>query len=110
MNKYIATIILVSPVMAATVSCSYLNLKWPSTDPDKIVTYTCENGSRLIADFNKPEKVKITFHSNRTITLDQQVMGSGFRYATASYSLTGKGNDAQWVANGRSAVRCRSAK
>lgn len=105
MNKFIIASIL----MAATISCSYLDLM-TSSNPDKIVTYTCENGSRLIADFNTPEEVNITFHTNRSVTLKQQVMGSGFRYISATYSLTGKGKEAQWVADGRSAVRCRSVK
>lgn len=105
MNKFIIASILV----AATSSCSYLDLI-KSKDPDKIVTYLCENGSRLIADFNTPEEVRITFHINRTVTLKQQVMGSGFRYISAAYSLTGKGKDVQWEADGRSAIRCRSVK
>lgn len=80
------------------------------------VVYRCERGSVLNVIFaergyttihggkhykkryhEKPSVAIVHFGDNQTMTLTQEISGSGFKYSNGRYSLQGKGNEAIWT-------------
>ncbi|QVL45345.1 MAG: MliC family protein [Methylophilaceae bacterium] len=80
------------------------------------VVYRCERGSILTVTFaeqgyttihggkhykkryhEKPSVAIVQFGDNQTLTLTQEVSGSGFFYSNGQYALRGKGNEAIWT-------------
>lgn len=88
-----------------------------NTQADDIeVVYQCERGSILTVTFaeqgyttihggkhykkryhEKPSVAIVQFGDNQTVTLTQEVSGSGFSYNNGQYALRGKGNEAIWT-------------
>ncbi len=80
------------------------------------VVYRCERGSVLTVTFaeqgyttihggkhykkryhEKPSVAIVQFGDHQTVTLTQEISGSGFKYSNGRYSLQGKGNEAIWT-------------
>lgn len=83
---------------------------------DVEVVYQCERGSVLNVTFaekgyttihggkhykkryhEKPSVAIVNFGDNQSVTLTQEISGSGFKYSNGRYSLHGKGNEAIWT-------------
>lgn len=115
-NRLLITLLAVSAL--ALSACSAIR-STPSSNvkaDDIEVVYQCERGSVLNVTFaekgyttihggkhykkryhEKPSVAIVHFGDHQTVTLIQEVSGSGFKYTNGRYSLQGKGNEAIWT-------------
>jgi membrane-bound inhibitor of C-type lysozyme len=112
-NRLLITLLGVSALALAACSTTTSN----KTQSDNIhVVYQCERGSVLNVSFvergyttihggkhykrrfhEKPSAAIVNIGDNQTLTLIQEVSGSGFKYTNGRYTLRGKGNEAIWT-------------
>jgi membrane-bound inhibitor of C-type lysozyme len=115
-NRLLIAFLAVSAL--ALTACSAIR-STPSNNAqtdDIEVIYQCERGSVLNVTFaergyttihggkhykkryhEKPSVAIVHFGDNQTVTLTQEVSGSGFSYSNGQYALRGKGNEAIWT-------------
>lgn len=70
-------------------------------------TYLCDDGVRMEAVFEEaPAQVRLTFTDTTVLILPQAPAASGFRFSDGPNTLTGKGVEARWEAEGRPPAIC----
>lgn len=97
-----------------------------NTQPDQLdVVYKCEDGTILNVSFvergyttihggkhykrryhEKAPAAIVNVGDNQTVTLIQEVSGSGFIYSNERYSLHSKGNEAIWTVGKMAGEHC----
>jgi para-nitrobenzyl esterase len=77
----------------------------PSPLAARTVVYVCEGGERLTARFGEGSAT-IVDAQGRSLTLKQQVSGSGILYEGQGQTLRGKGEEMTWTAAGGEAKAC----
>lgn len=115
-NRLLITFLAISTLVLT--GCSAIR-STPSNNvqaDDIEVVYQCERGSVLNVTFaergyttihggkhykkryhEKPSVAIVNFGDNQSVTLTQEISGSGFKYSNGRYSLQGKGNEAIWT-------------
>jgi membrane-bound inhibitor of C-type lysozyme len=120
MNPFINRLLigfLAVSALALTACSAIRSAPSNNTQAEKIeVVYQCERDSVLNVTFaergyttihggkhykkrhhEKPSVAIVHFGDNQTVTLTQEVSGSGFSYSNGKYALRGKGNEAIWT-------------
>ena len=115
-DRLLITLLSVS-ALALTACSAIKSTQSSNAQADDIeVIYQCERDSVLNVTFSergyttihggkhykrryheKPSVAIVHFGDNQTVTLTQEVSGSGFQYSNGRYSLRGKGNEAIWT-------------
>lgn len=68
----------------------------PPPNPPRVVNFVCQGGERLTVTF-RGGAARLVDPRGRTFILQQQISGSGIRYAGQGQTLRGKGREMTWT-------------
>lgn len=80
--------------------------------PAKAITarFRCMDGVRIAARFDPDKGTAVLTRAGSTITLQQQVMGSGIRYSDGQVTFQGKGDNMSYEAPGQPPIACTAIR